>query len=127
VIRRNRASDGGGGIYNVGRLLVTESVIRANRARSGAGIFQGQYATLTLRDSRVVGNAAVYEGGGIVSGPPSEIALVRCVVSRNSARRGGGIALHGEGDQLGSVTLTDSKVLRNTAWGAGEGSGPEGS
>jgi predicted outer membrane repeat protein len=55
----NTASDGGGGLYNLGTATLQESTLSGNSAGSGGGgIFNHASGALTLNDSVVVNNIA---------------------------------------------------------------------
>ncbi len=63
--------------------------------------------TITLTATRIRGNTAAGDGGGLYNGGMA--ALVDCVLSGNSAASGGGIyAAAG-----GSVTLAGTQVVHN--------------
>ncbi len=56
----NSASDSGGGIYNLGTTTLQECTLSGNTAGSdGGGIFNGASGTLAVKDSTVLGNAAL--------------------------------------------------------------------
>src|SRR5216117_1439627 len=73
----------GGGIANLGTLIVTDSVIQSNAATTNGGIDNQAGASLTLLNSTVVGNSAVTNGGGI--GNQGFLTLVNSTVSGNQA------------------------------------------
>ena len=55
----NSASDSGGGIDNLGTATVQESTLSGNTAESdGGGLFNGTSGTLSVKDSKVLGNTA---------------------------------------------------------------------
>ncbi len=101
---------GGGGIFNGGNgfehvgaeLTLTGSVVSGNLSRSGlgGGISNAPGSTATVIDSRVVGNWAREDGGGLFNG--GLLHLTRSEVSDNGespddeefgdTRRGGGLA-----------------------------------
>jgi len=134
----------GGGIYNhnEGLVILTNSTVSGNHASQGGGIYSN-YGTILVTDSAISGNTGPeddYGGGGICS-IFSRIILDRSVVSNNTAVLGGGIYNAfgsviltdstirdntGPGDgsgygggiynsNYGSVILTRSVVVGNTA------------
>ncbi|MGD0375211.1 MAG: right-handed parallel beta-helix repeat-containing protein [Streptosporangiaceae bacterium] len=129
TFRNNRAASAGGGLYNDDQISVTGSTFRKNTAASGGGIYQipagadnfGQSTpTITLTGSKIIGNKAAVNGGGIdntidtrYSGPgpgPGTVAVTSSRVVSNSADGdGGGIYNFGGG----SVPLTSSVVTGN--------------
>ena len=109
----------GGGIFNSGgTLTVNSSLFKGNVASSGGGIFNSAGGTLTLTESTLTHNLAVFAtlGGGGIYNTDSTLDLNRCTISGNAARRGGGIYSDG-----GSVTSTNSTVSSNV--GVFEGGG----
>ena len=105
---------GAGGIYNMGALTVTDSVIENN---SGSGFAAGgidNLGDLTLTDSTISNNSGTF-GGGIYS--DNTLALTGCVIAFNSsASNGGGIY------DTGTLAVTDSSIESNSI-GSGTGSG----
>ncbi len=89
-INENRASDSGGGIYNLGTLaLKNETIINNNKADSrGGGIFND--GTLTINNSGIDWNSANSSGAGIYNS--GWLELFEALVHDNMASsRGGGI------------------------------------
>jgi CSLREA domain-containing protein len=129
----------GGGIWNSGRLTITNSTISNNSAVGdntlgtrgiGGGIFND--GTLTVTNSTISNNSAstvewTCYGGGIFN--DGTLTVTNSIISRNSASSvndyamGGGIYNHWEGSTL---TVTNSIISRNSALGFshhGQGSG----
>jgi CSLREA domain-containing protein len=128
VIHDNRTASGdygsGGGIYNNGILTLVNSVVSSNAGSTGgAGYGGGIYnnGTLALTDSTVQSNEAGF-GGGIYN--TGMLNLARSTVRGNNATStvflltgcGGGIA-----NDQGTVSLSHSNVITNTAPGSGGG------
>ena len=111
----------GGGIFNDGTLTATCMIVSENSAEMGAGIVNER--RLSLTSTRISGNVAREDGGGIWSEPgpagsgrSGTVTLLNSAVSGNIAgRNGGGI------DSGGTLTLTDSSVSGNTAGSSGGG------
>ena len=116
TVENNRADGIGGGIYNRGRLELTNSVVRANQTTGnggGIGTFQtssiplskdaGLYVTNTLvTDNRAVKGAGCYLHVGCVS------ELTNVTVEKNVGQaEGAGIYANGR------TTLTDVTVTGN--------------
>ncbi|GGO42898.1 hypothetical protein GCM10012287_04850 [Streptomyces daqingensis] len=108
---RNRAVTSlGGGLENRTGSASLESVsVRGNTAIEGGGLRNANGSTLRLKSTTVRDNVAV-SGAGL-SNNASTATLVRSLVTRNTAiTAGGGIANVANGQ----VTLTASRVVRNT-------------
>ncbi|MGH7288144.1 MAG: choice-of-anchor Q domain-containing protein, partial [Myxococcota bacterium] len=104
----NIANLSNGGVANLGAMVIAESSVTNNVARSefNGGVFNDAGATLTLVNSTVSGNTAEIRNGGIFSFGALEV--VNSTVSDNSAGQNGGIV-----GGAGSVTLKSSIVARN--------------
>jgi hypothetical protein len=114
VIESNQTSGfnaAGGGIYSNGTLTVLRSTIRSNSAYLGGGIYQNGIAT--IRESSIYGNNAGF-GGGIEANHPSQLIIVNSTISQNYANNdGGGI------DSDGNTFLYNTSVIGNDADHAG--------
>jgi hypothetical protein len=111
----------GGGLYNTGSAVVSHSLIVANVTRGGAGDRDGggiyNDGSLTVFLSRLSGNIAVHDGGGVFTAAGRTTRIIRSTVEGNTAADvGGGIA-----DQ-GRTIVVRSLVRFNLALG-GDGSG----
>jgi len=94
----------GGGIYNIGTLRFTSSVLASNIADEGGGVDTS--GALTLINSTVLTNRSVVEGGGIFNS--GALTLENSTVSGNNADEGGGVS------NLGAfASLLNSTVSRN--------------
>jgi CSLREA domain-containing protein len=78
----------GGGVCNVGTLVMNNVTISGNTAADAGGILNG--GMLTLRNATVSGNHATSSGGGIVTLPGATTTLVNVTASGNHARISGG-------------------------------------
>ena len=103
----------GGGINNQGKLVLLGSTVSENTAQYGGGVSSGDPFTgvgngtvsVTLTNSTVSGNSAVYVGGGILGGIGT-ISVTHSTVSGNTALGGSGIG----SDPPGGVTVTSSLI-----------------
>ena len=114
---QNGKSDNGGGIYNGGTLMLSNSTLSSNSASSnGGGI--ANYGTLTVTNSTLSGNSAVAAGGGFVNSGGT-LTVTNSTLSGNSVTgggfvTGGGIFIYG-----GTATVTNSTLSGNSAWAGG--------
>jgi hypothetical protein len=112
ALLNNRSPIGnGGGLENIRQATAhLHSVsIRGNTALLGGGIRQTKRGVLRLTSSTVSNNIAVSGGG--MSNNDATAALIRSRITRNTAiTTGGGI----DNETPSTVTLTDSRVIRNT-------------
>lgn len=122
------ATEGGGGIANVGgNITIIDSEISNNTASgmsgSGGGILNDAGATLMVDGTEITANTAMRAGGGIEdnSGESTVVTLVDVTLSDNTTGsapgNGGGVHITGPGD----MDITGGMVTGNTA--AAEGGG----
>ena len=120
---QQRIRHGGGGIYNVDTLTVTNSTIDNNsvglRRRHLQQLQQGHI----LADSRQLHHRrqleATGDGGGIANG--GTLTVTNSTIDNNSAEYGGvdsGTISSGGGiDNAGTLTVTNSTIANNSAFG----------
>ena len=116
------SANGGGGIYNLGTLTLTDTTVMGNSAGFASGILN-DVGTLILIDSTVSGNSArgviisginISHSGGIFNG--GALTLINSTVSNNHADGFSG----GIGNDV-TLTMINSTVSGNTANGNGGG------
>jgi hypothetical protein len=114
-------ANSGGGIYNDhAELNVSSCIVNGNSARYGGGIFsdgENGTATVTVNNSTLNGNTAVFYGGGILNGGDfgsATATLNNTTVSDNSGLYGAGIFNAGFSGNATAV-LNNSAVNNNTA------------
>ncbi|MBL1096094.1 right-handed parallel beta-helix repeat-containing protein [Streptomyces coffeae] len=120
LLKNEAAGDNGGGLENIlGTASLEYASVKGNTsALLGGGIRNTNGSTLLLTSTTVRENTA--ESGGGLSNNIGPATLVRSLVTRNTASStGGGILNEGGGE----VTLTDTRVIRNTP----DNCAPEGS
>jgi CSLREA domain-containing protein len=145
VLRRNRATQDGGGAYYLGSALVLSSTVsynsagesggglavthgdmsviasnlERNTAVDGAGAFVTVGGKLVLDRVKVAYNRASNDGGGVYSEGggswPTSVQIKGSVFRDNSAASGAGALLAG----ANSVSVHRSSFVRNSAWVAG--------
>lgn len=126
VVRGNTSASGGGGIADLGTLVLTgSSSIRGNSADEyGAGVHVSYQATMVMEgSSAITGNHALgvdvfsARGGGVDT---NGIVKMRgsSVISRNSsARLGGGVHL----DPMGSLVMRETSSIHDNEAAKGGG------
>jgi hypothetical protein len=78
----------GGGIYNRGTLDVRGSAFLGNKASDSGGGLYNIFGTATLQESTVSGNSAGSNGGGIFNDFTATLSIDDSVVQHNHASRG---------------------------------------
>ncbi len=123
----NRAVNGGGGIYALGDLTATQSVIASNDVLSGSGTYGGAGISargeLNLSKVTVRGNTSNNGGGGVlwsVGFAGSNATLQSVSIVRNSAATSGG-GLYLEAISGNRATVTKSTIAGNNAGQHGGG------
>ncbi len=107
----------GGGIFNSGILMLSNSTMSRNKATNdGGGIYLYQ-GSLSITDTDIVDNAAGTGGGGAASSGSGTINVMNSVFGRNTAGNGGGISTSG-----GTLNVMGSTFANNSASG-GDGGG----
>jgi fibronectin-binding autotransporter adhesin len=107
--------DGGGGIANLGTMLLESSLITGNDACKGGGIILAGARTV-IRDSTISGNTATitegscgYGGGiGMYNGDVYTL-VVNTTIENNTALRGGGMFYAGQDGQIIDTTFIDNE------------------
>jgi hypothetical protein len=113
---RSDHSTGGGGIYNIGSLVLIGTTVANNRAHSGAGIVNAPEGTAMVRRSTISGNSLYSNHSGYHFGTSAgienggDLTLLNSTVSGNKGQaRGGGVS-----SGNGALTILNSTVTGNT-------------
>jgi hypothetical protein len=132
---------GGGGVYNLGTLILTDSTISGNHTNNfGGGILNSwqdasHYGVAELRNVTVTDNSTAFLGAGVMN--DGEMTVIDSTVSNNgpfsfaggvyndgtltmngttvSANKGGGQGGGIMNDYQGSATITNSTISGNAA------------
>jgi hypothetical protein len=107
----------GGGIFNQGTLMVSDSRVTGNTSdSSGAGIFSGNLGTLTLVRSKVSGNQAsgINAGGGGILNGGGNLNVKSSLVAGNMAISDGG-GIETSGDSGGTQLISNTTITGNQA------------
>jgi hypothetical protein len=107
------SSTDGGGIYNNGQAILLGTTIKNNTASSGGGIKNG--GTLTISNSTIYNNTAVSFGGGIYSSS-STISLINSSVSGNKALYSGGIGVSNGTLNIFNSTITQNAITATSTY-----------
>jgi hypothetical protein len=103
----------GGGIYNSGQAILLGTTIKNNTGSSGGGIKNG--GTLTISNSTIYNNTAVSFGGGIYSSS-STISLINSSVSGNKALYSGGIGVSNGTLNIFNSTITQNAITATSTY-----------
>ena len=109
TMRNGTAFPAGGGIFNLGRLTLTDVTISGNYANGGGGIWNDLSGVLIVNRSTISGNASTGTSGGIANAGIARIT--NSTISGDSSLAEGGIG------NFGSLTLVNSTVSGNIAGG----------
>jgi hypothetical protein len=111
----------GGGISNLGNLVISRCTISGNYASGGGGIFSGGGGSLTIRQSTISNNSSSYgHGGGIYFGTGT-LLIENSTISGNATENSGG-ALH-INEVAATVTISHSTITGNTNVAGATGTG----
>ena len=115
IISGNSASGAGGGVLDTGTLNIESSTIEQNSAGSGGGVDVGGNVTVT--NSTIIGNSATLSGGGVGVTFTGTFTVSSSTFSGNFAGGNGGAI-----DSAGILSLLHSDTITgNSASGAGGG------
>ena len=111
------SSNFGGGIYNVGKLLVDSCTLKDNSAGIGGALYSRtdlNGKTLTLRNCTLSGNTATGRGGGLRNIQGLSV-IESCTIVGNEApaEAGGGVASSGNG--ITRTEVRNSIIAGNTS------------
>ncbi len=119
LVLREGYRSSGGAIHNSGTLELNDCSIRESDADiSGGGIYNAPGALLEVTDCEIMSNDAEWNGGGVFSG--GTVIFTRTSLIQNT----GGNEDGGSGGAIsssGSLSLFDSVVRSNGAYGPGGG------
>jgi Domain of unknown function DUF11 len=124
LVQSNAATQGGGLNASGGATVITNSLFVTNTANIGpnslglgGGIFQGA-GTLTVRNSQFTGNAASFEGGGLLSSGLLTFTVSGSTFNNNVAGQLGGAlcSVRSTGTVPPPSMLTNDTFTDNTAF-----------
>ena len=112
----NGNAETGSGLYNYGRLNMTNCIFSGNSADYGGGLYDNT-GNLIITNCTFSGNFANINGGGIYHYKSSSSIITNCTFSGNSADKDGGGMFNYKSDP----TITDCTFSGNFANGYGGG------
>ncbi len=116
VFAENDGFAGGAIAVNEQQVLAVEScVFEGNRAFQG-GAIQGYLANLWLKNCRLVGNTATWQGGGLFLEKAEKGIIENCVLTDNRAEIGAAVS-----EFQNAIEIRHCTIARNTADSAGGG------
>src|ERR1043165_2327738 len=102
----------GGGIYNLGDLIISNSTFTGNNAVGGeGGAIDSEGGTLHIFNSTISGNTADTDGGGLLNCGDTIATLTNVTITNNRADADGDTI--GDGGGIGQVSSSDF-TLNNT-------------
>ncbi|HPM83052.1 MAG TPA: right-handed parallel beta-helix repeat-containing protein, partial [Candidatus Anammoximicrobium sp.] len=107
-------ADYGGAIYSSASLTIKNSRLSGNAATGGGGGIYNASGTLVVMNSTLSGNTASGSGGAIYGS--GTLTVTNSTLSGNSANSGGGVYA-----ASGTLSMADTTVSGNTAAGSGGG------
>ncbi len=113
-------SDYGGGVFNLGALIVENCRLLDNHANSGGAITHGG-TTLTLIDVDLADNGAASAGGAIFDIGTGETTITRARITGNRAEFPGGGGLYRT--SAGDLTIEHSTISGNALGSSRNGQG----
>lgn len=146
-VTNNRATNCGGGLdvsdfFGPGQVVIRQALVVGNQAGYGAGLMMFNVNNSLVSDSLIANNTADYVGGGVDYWVCRGQQTLRGVTVVGNAARyvGGGVLFQAEeynehmmarlgapvgfegvepGEYMGSLTVTHSKIVNNTAMDGG--------
>lgn len=118
LIENNSSLEKGGGIYNPGSLNLENSTVRNNHSRGeGGGIHS--YGKLLLLNDSIISNSCDYNAGGMYLGGDN-VQITNCLIAKNSSKR-----RYGCGIQVfnGNINISNSTITGNFTTQDAQGGG----
>jgi CSLREA domain-containing protein len=100
------AGSGGGALNEAGHLMLSNVVVRDNRAEIYGGGVSSEGAALTVKDGSVIADNLAFNGGGLIG---SDVTVTASTVSGNQAHTGAGIYV----SSGGTLTVSGSTLAYN--------------
>jgi hypothetical protein len=119
TIQNGRSPDGGGLNSNFSTVRLTSVDVVSNTAvTGGAGVYCGYGSRMVISDTRIADNVVIGQlgsGGGLLVTADAHLELFDTTIEDNIAGQGGGALA------AGTITVTDSSLIDNSARAAGGG------
>lgn len=101
----------GGGVNNLGILVVVDCIIENNQAEVGGGLFSS--GLLSVVRSTLRANRAIEIGGGLAISPNADSDVSSSAIYGNSANEGGGVYVYNDAAQA-QVSLINTTITLNS-------------
>jgi hypothetical protein len=113
TLRNGRTTDiYGGGVYNIGTLTLSNTLVVSNSSNLGGGINNRGF--LSLQNSAVISNTATGSAGGIYNYSlgeyPGVITITNSLIAGNEANIGGGLE-----NYFGNLSFINSTIRDNSS------------
>ena len=104
----NNIVDGGGGIFNIGTLVVRNSAIVFNggAASGGGGIVNVGLGFVEIVNSTIAQNRTSGGGAGVFNADDGHVSIINSTIRENFGDGGGGIL-----NELGSILLVQNTII----------------
>ncbi len=128
---RLRGVGGGGGISNVGSIILDETTVHLNdtddgAARNGVGVYNGTGGSMWIRNSLITDNkglGSTNSGGGVMTRQGVMLRIEDSVISHNSVETandgGGGVSVINASAEIINTQIIHNKITSGDGGGAG--------
>jgi HYR domain/FIMAH domain len=109
--------NGGGGLFNVGTVSISNSTFAYNSGVGGGGLWNGNGSTMSISNSTFANNSTTSgrSGGGLFSDVSSTVTISNSTFAYNSAYNGNGGGL----SNAGTMSISNSTFADNSATDGG--------
>jgi hypothetical protein len=102
----------GGGVFNAGTMLITDSTVSSNTSEGKGGGIENLKGLMIIQNSTINGNASDGDAGGAISNDFSgTLSITNSTLTGNTADHGGGVS----NTVAGTITITNTTIAGNLA------------